>query len=68
MRDDKATMLRETRKRDAKALLIIQQIVHDSIFLRIIAPATSKKGMICSKDRVLRICKSEGGEITVSNT
>lgn len=43
LRDDEATKLRETRKRDPKALAIIQQAVHDLIFSRIVAANTSKQ-------------------------
>ncbi|XP_022974912.1 uncharacterized protein LOC111473715 [Cucurbita maxima] len=35
--------LRETKKNDAKALFIIQQAVHETIFLRIAATTTSKQ-------------------------
>ncbi|KAA0045240.1 DUF4219 domain-containing protein [Cucumis melo var. makuwa] len=35
--------LRENRKKDSKALVIIQQAVHDSVFSRIAAATTSKQ-------------------------
>ena len=35
--------LREIKRKDAKALFIIQQAVHESIFSRIAAATTSKK-------------------------
>ncbi|KAA0032274.1 putative gag-pol polyprotein, identical [Cucumis melo var. makuwa] len=40
--DDEGT-LRENRKKDSKALVIIQQAVHDSVFSRIAAATTSKQ-------------------------
>ncbi|KAA0033340.1 DUF4219 domain-containing protein [Cucumis melo var. makuwa] len=40
--DDK-DKLRENRKKDSKALVIIQQAVHDSVFSRIAAATTSKQ-------------------------
>ena len=43
--------LRETKKNDAKALLIIQQAVHESIFSRIATATTSKQAWsIVQKD------------------
>ncbi|GMI94225.1 hypothetical protein HRI_003091800 [Hibiscus trionum] len=38
--------LRENRKKDSKALVIIQQAVHDSVFSRIAAAATSKQAWL----------------------
>ncbi|KAA0059767.1 DUF4219 domain-containing protein [Cucumis melo var. makuwa] len=43
--DDKG-MLQENRKKDSKALVIIQQAVHDSVFLRIAAATTSKQAWL----------------------
>ncbi|KAJ8748318.1 hypothetical protein K2173_001737 [Erythroxylum novogranatense] len=41
--DDDEVRLKENRKKDAKALVIIQQAVHDSIFSRIASATTSKQ-------------------------
>ncbi|KAA0066379.1 UBN2 domain-containing protein [Cucumis melo var. makuwa] len=38
--------LRENRKKDSKALMIIQQAVHDSVFSRIAAATTSKQAWL----------------------
>ncbi|KAA0060403.1 Retrovirus-related Pol polyprotein from transposon TNT 1-94 [Cucumis melo var. makuwa] len=38
--------LRENRKKDSKALVIIQQAVHDSVFSRIAASTTSKQAWL----------------------
>ncbi|XP_028072416.1 uncharacterized protein LOC114274646 [Camellia sinensis] len=40
---DEETRLKENKKKDSKALVIIQQAVHDSIFSRIAAATTSKQ-------------------------
>ena len=39
---DEESRLRENKKKDSKALVIIQQVVHDFIFTRISAATTSK--------------------------
>ncbi|WOG87728.1 hypothetical protein DCAR_0206959 [Daucus carota subsp. sativus] len=40
---DEESKLRENKKKDSKALVIIQQAVHDSVFARIAAASTSKQ-------------------------
>ncbi|KAA8547740.1 hypothetical protein F0562_004169 [Nyssa sinensis] len=40
---DEETRLKENKKKDSKALVIIQQAVHDSIFSRIVEATTSKQ-------------------------
>ncbi|GMP33046.1 hypothetical protein CsSME_00006536 [Camellia sinensis var. sinensis] len=40
---DEETRLKENKKKDSKALVIIQQAVHNSIFSRIAAASTSKQ-------------------------
>ena len=41
--DEKAEKLKEIKKKDAKALFLIQQAVHDTIFSRIAAATTSSQ-------------------------
>ena len=41
--DEEAEKLKETKKKDAKALFLIQQEVHDTIFSRIAAETTSSQ-------------------------
>ncbi|KAK2985314.1 hypothetical protein RJ640_024310 [Escallonia rubra] len=40
---DEESRLKENKKKDSKALVIIQQVVHDSVFSRIAAATTSKQ-------------------------
>ena len=40
---DEETRLKENKKKDSKALVIIQQAVHDSIFSQIAVATTSKQ-------------------------
>lgn len=41
--DEEAEKLKETKKKDAKSLFLIQQAVHDTIFSRIAAATTSSQ-------------------------
>ncbi|TYJ98144.1 DUF4219 domain-containing protein [Cucumis melo var. makuwa] len=43
---DNEGKLQENRKKDSKALVIIQQAVHDNVFLRIAAATTSKQAWL----------------------
>lgn len=43
--DTDATRLRENKKKDLKALFIIQQVMHDTIFLKNRRSCNNKRGM-----------------------
>ncbi|KAG6385388.1 hypothetical protein SASPL_154223 [Salvia splendens] len=55
---DEANRLRENKKKDSKALAIIQQAVHDNVFSRIATATTSKQAWISLQQ------EDEAGEIS----